>query len=156
MLHSEDFMGGKVHTWWFHSYEHENYGRLNVRKHREIKDSDKYVILDISLKFESLEKMRITSSDSKDNLLISRKGLITSLGIRSKARPKNAKRKDMPSEISARITFKILLGSLINYLLRVMRGGGPNMILLAVTFTYQDILRSVWWYLMTSTCTFTL
>ena len=41
-------------------------GRLNVRKHRDIKGSDKYVTLDISLKFESVDKMRITSSESKD------------------------------------------------------------------------------------------
>ena len=34
----------------------------NVRKHREIKGSDKYVTLDISLKFDSLEKMKIKSS----------------------------------------------------------------------------------------------
>ena len=34
----------------------------NVSKHREIKDSDKYVTLDILLKFYSLDKIRITSS----------------------------------------------------------------------------------------------
>ena len=39
-----------------------NCGRHNVRKHRDIKGSDKYVTLDISLKFDSLDKMRITSS----------------------------------------------------------------------------------------------
>ena len=37
----------------------------NIRKHRELKGSDKYVILDISLKSESLEKIKITSSYSK-------------------------------------------------------------------------------------------
>ena len=45
----------------------EKCGRRNVRKHREIKGSDKYVTLDISLKFDSLDKMKITSSESKDN-----------------------------------------------------------------------------------------
>ena len=40
----------------------KNCGRHNVRKHREIKGSDKYVTLKISLKFDSLDKMRITSS----------------------------------------------------------------------------------------------
>ena len=34
----------------------------NVRKHKEIKVSDKYVTLDTSLKCDSLEKMNITSS----------------------------------------------------------------------------------------------
>ena len=37
-------------------------GYRNVRKHREINDSDKFVTLDISLKFDSLDKMKITSS----------------------------------------------------------------------------------------------
>ena len=37
----------------------------NVRKHREIKGSDKYVTLDISLKFDSLDKTKIISSESK-------------------------------------------------------------------------------------------
>ena len=40
-------------------------GRCNVRKHKEIKGSDKYVNLDISSKFDSLDKMKITSSESK-------------------------------------------------------------------------------------------
>ena len=45
----------------------KNCGRRNVRKHIEIKGSDKYVTLDISLKFDSMDKMKITSSDSKEN-----------------------------------------------------------------------------------------
>ena len=43
----------------------QNCGRRNFRKHKEIKGSDKYVTLDMSLKFDSLEKMIITSSESK-------------------------------------------------------------------------------------------
>ena len=46
----------------------KNCGHLNVRKHRDTKGSDNYVTLDISLKFDSLYKMNITSSESKDNL----------------------------------------------------------------------------------------
>ena len=60
----------------------------NVRKHRKIKGSDKYVTLITSLKFDSLEKMRITSSESKFKLGRSGKGLITSLGLKAKKRPK--------------------------------------------------------------------
>ena len=41
----------------------KSFGRQNVRKHREIKGSDKYVTLDISLKFDSPDKMIITSSE---------------------------------------------------------------------------------------------
>ena len=67
-------------------------GLRNVRKHREIKGSDKYVTLDISLKFGSQEKMRITSSDPKDKLGRSGKGLITSLDLKAKIRAKKHKK----------------------------------------------------------------
>ena len=43
----------------------KNCGRHNVRKHKEIKGSDKYVTLDISSKFDSMDKINITSSDLK-------------------------------------------------------------------------------------------
>ena len=66
----------------------KNVGRQNVRKHREIKDSDKYITLYILLKFGSLDKMIITSSEPKDYLGRSGKGLIISLGIKAKARQK--------------------------------------------------------------------
>ena len=45
-----------------------NCGRPNVRKHRDIKDSDEYTTLVILLKFGSLDKMRITYSDQKNYL----------------------------------------------------------------------------------------
>ena len=66
-------------------------GRHNVRKHIEIKGSDKYFTLDISLKYDSLDNMKIIYSDSKDNLGISGKGLIKSLGLKTKARPNTYK-----------------------------------------------------------------
>ena len=40
-------------------------GRRNVRKHKDIKGSDKYITLYISLKFDGLDKIKITSSESK-------------------------------------------------------------------------------------------
>ena len=53
----------------------KNCGQCNVRKHREIKDSDEcvtlkvyenmYEILKISEKFDNLDKMETTSSESK-------------------------------------------------------------------------------------------
>ena len=70
----------------------KNCSRRNVRKHRDINGSYKYVTLDISLKFDSLDKMKITSSESKDNLGRSGKGLITSLGIKAKVRPHKYKK----------------------------------------------------------------
>ena len=39
----------------------KNCGLPNVRKHEDIKGSDKYFTLDISLKFVILDKMKITS-----------------------------------------------------------------------------------------------
>ena len=69
-----------------------NCGSRNVRGNRDIKGSDNYVSLDISLKFGSLDKIRITSSDPKDNLVGLRKGFITSLGLKSNAIPKKYKK----------------------------------------------------------------
>ena len=91
----------------------KNCGRLKVRKNKEIKDSDKIVTLDISAKFDGLDKMKITSSESEGKLERSQKGLITSLGFKTKARfRKNTKRQGMPSEMSARRTFLRLLRGL--------------------------------------------
>ena len=46
----------------FSSVNMKNCGRRNVRKHREIKGIDKHVTLKISLKFDSLDKMKRTYS----------------------------------------------------------------------------------------------
>ena len=70
----------------------KNCGRHNVRKHRCIKGSDKYVTLEIPLEFDNLDKARITCSESKNNLGLSGKGLITSLSIKVKASPKKYKK----------------------------------------------------------------
>ena len=67
-------------------------GRCNVRKHKEIRGSDKCVTLDISLNFGNLDKMKIKSSESKGKLERSGKGLITSLGFRVKVRPQKYKK----------------------------------------------------------------
>ena len=47
----------------FSAVSMKNCGRRNVSKHRYIKGSDKYVTLDIPLKFDSMDKMRITYSE---------------------------------------------------------------------------------------------
>ena len=69
-----------------------NCGRRKVRKHKYIRGSDKYVTLDISSKFDILDKMKTTSSESKVKLEISGKGLITSLGFKTKSRPQKYKK----------------------------------------------------------------
>ena len=65
------------------------FGHRSVRKHREIKNGEKYITLDISLKFGSLDKMKITSSEPKYYLGRSGKGLITSLGLNTIVRSEN-------------------------------------------------------------------
>ena len=52
----------------FSAVNMKTFGPRIVSKHREIKGNYKYVTLDILLKFYSLDKMRITSSESKVRL----------------------------------------------------------------------------------------
>ena len=61
-------------------------------KHRDIRDSDKYIVLDILLKFGSMDKMRITSSEPKDHLGRSGKELIKYIGIKANVRPNKYKK----------------------------------------------------------------
>ena len=76
----------------------KNCGRCKVRKHKEIKVSDKcvtlniYEILNISEKFDNLSKMETTSSVSKVELEISGKGMVTALDLKTKARLKKYKK----------------------------------------------------------------
>ena len=63
-----------------------------LKKHRDIMGSHKYVTLGISSKFDSLDKIKITSSESKVKLERSGKGLITSLGFKNKARSQKYKK----------------------------------------------------------------
>ena len=56
-------------------------GCRNVRKQKDIQNGEKYITFDISLNFGSLEKMKITSSEPRDYLGRSGKGLVTCLGI---------------------------------------------------------------------------
>ena len=51
----------------FQSMNMKHCGRRKVRKHKEIRGSDKCVNLNISKKFDSLNKMETTSSESKGN-----------------------------------------------------------------------------------------
>ena len=49
----------------FQSVNMKNCGRHKVMKHKEIKDSEQCVTLNISEKFDSLNNMETTSSSSK-------------------------------------------------------------------------------------------
>ena len=66
--------------------EHKNCVRRKVSKHKEIKGSDKIVTLNISAKFDSLNKMETTSSESKVKLGRSGKGLVTNMAFNTKVR----------------------------------------------------------------------
>ena len=70
----------------FQSVNMKNCGRHKVRKHKDIKGSDKIVNLNVSAKFDSLNKMETTSSDSKGKLGRSGKGLVTALALKTKVR----------------------------------------------------------------------
>ena len=70
----------------FLSVNMKNCGRRKVRKQKEIKGSNKYVAFDISSKFDSTDKMKTTSSQSKEKLERSGKGLVTSLSFKTKVR----------------------------------------------------------------------
>ena len=90
----------------FQSMNMRNCSQRNVRKHKEIKESDERVtlnmneILKISEKFDNLDKMETTSSDSKVKMEGSGKWLVSALALKTKARSKK-KRQVMPSEMSA-------------------------------------------------------
>ena len=84
----------------------KNCGRRKVRKHKEIKGSDKIVTLDISAKFDILNKIETTSSESKGKLGRSGKGLVTALVFKIKVRSSNTKRKGMPPKMSVRRPFE--------------------------------------------------
>ena len=91
----------------FESVNMKNCGRRNVREHKEIKGSEKcvtlniYEILNISEKFDNLNKMETTSSESKVELEGSGKELVTALSLKTKARSKKYKKQGVPSEMSA-------------------------------------------------------
>ena len=59
----------------FLSVNMKNYGHRKVRKNKDIRGSDKCVTLNISEKFESLNKMETTSSESRVKIGKIRKGV---------------------------------------------------------------------------------
>ena len=104
----------------FVSVNMKNCGHRNVRKHKEIKDSDDRVnlnmndILIISEKFDDLDETETTSSESKVKMWGSGKWLVTALALKTKTRSKNIKRQGMPSEMSVWSTFPTKSKSLKN------------------------------------------
>ena len=64
----------------------KNGSRRKVRKHKDIRGSDKIVTLNILAKFDSLNKIKTTSSESKGKLGISGEELVTALDFKTKVR----------------------------------------------------------------------
>ena len=100
----ETFTGKKQD--FFESVNMIKCGQRNVRKHKEIKDSDERVTLNmyenlkISEESDDLDKMETTYSESKVKMEGSGKGLVTALALKTKARSKNIKRQGMTSKMS--------------------------------------------------------
>ena len=118
----------------FLSVNMKNCGRRKVRKHKDIKGSDKYVTLNISSNFDSLEKMKTTSSQSKGKPERSGKGLITSQGFKTKVRSQKYKKARYAiGNVSEKDLSKIIkdFEKFVNYL---MRRRGLNMRLPTATF----------------------
>ena len=89
--------------------EHKNGGHRKVRKHKEIKNSDQIVTLDISEKFDSLNKMKTISSEPKEKLKRSGKGFVTALDFKTKLRsPKYKKAWYAIVNISEKYLLKII------------------------------------------------
>ena len=70
----------------------KNCGHQKVRKHNLFKGSDKIVNLNVSKKFDSLNKMETTSSESKGKLGRLGKGLVTTLDFKTKVRSQKYKK----------------------------------------------------------------
>ena len=85
----EIFIGKK---YLFLSVNMKNCGCRKVRKHKEIKGSDKCFTLKISEKFDSLNKIETTYSESKVELERSGKGLVIALALKTKASSKRYKK----------------------------------------------------------------
>ena len=87
----ENFTGKKQDL--FEPVNMRNCGKHNFRKHREIRESDErvtyenmYEVLKFSEKFDKLDKMETTSSESKVKMEGSGKWLVTALALKTKER----------------------------------------------------------------------
>ena len=69
----------------------KNCERFNVRKHREINNGEKYIILYIYYKLGCMDKREVTYSESRDCMGRPGKGIPTSLTLRNKTPNKKQK-----------------------------------------------------------------
>ena len=116
-------------------------GCRNVIKQREIKNGEQHVVLYISLKFGNLDEIKNISSEPKDYLVKSGKGLIAYMGIKVVISSKMFKSKILPLLNSVSRIFLILWSNLRMRIMRIMQGRGPNTCLL--TYILQSLRRVI-------------
>ena len=75
-------------------------GRRNVRKHGEIKNGEKYIILDIFSKVDGKDKRGVISSISRYRMEIPGKGMTTSLSLGTKNTNKKQKARFSSNDIT--------------------------------------------------------
>ena len=109
-------------------------GPRKVRKHKEIKGSDKIVTLDISSKFGSLNKMKTTSSESKEKVEISGKGLVTALDFKTRVSSQKYKKARYAIGNVSEKEFSEIIKEFEKLGNCLMRRRGPNMSFLTATF----------------------
>ena len=87
----------------------KNCGHRNVRKHGKLKYGEKYITLDVSLNFDSLDKMKITSSETKECLGILGKCFIAYLDINTIRRSnKNKKARCAINNLRLKYSYNII------------------------------------------------
>ena len=89
-------------------------GRCNVRKHRDINNGEKYIILEIYYKIGFLDKREVTSSESKDYMGRPGKALNTSMDLRNKI-PNNKQNKWFAVTEMTNLDFSKLLRNFNNW-----------------------------------------
>ena len=86
-------------------------GHLNVRKHKEIKNGEQYIALDISSEIGCLDKRKFTSSGPRDYVGRPGERLTTSLTLRTRNSPKSEqKAKVVTNDVCLQSFVEILEG----------------------------------------------
>ena len=83
-------------------------GRRNVRKNRETKNGEKYIILEISSKLDCLDNREVIYSESKDYMGIPGKGMTTYMYLRTKRTNKKQKARFSITDITNQDFRKLL------------------------------------------------
>ena len=83
-------------------------GRLNGRKHRDTKNCEQYIILDISSNIDCVEKREVTSSESNDYMGIPGKGTTNSLYLSTKRQNKKKKARSAINGITKQYFRKLI------------------------------------------------